>query len=134
MHVLKRLLNIVQADINAFLDKIEKRHSSHRNNKGSSENGYKWDNFKSDNYKSSGYSKTNYSKSQSHDDKLAAYYANLEVPYGSDLNTVKAAWKRLLKKCHPDLYANDPHKKEIATKLASKLNEAYREIEKSYRK
>ena len=134
MHILKRLLNIVQADINAFFDKIEKRHSNPKNKKDASKNGYKWDNFKNNYHKSSDHSKSNYSKSQSQNDKLAAYYANLEVPYGSDLNTVKAAWKRLLKKCHPDLYANDPSKKEIATKLTSKLNEAYREIEKAHKK
>jgi len=32
------------------------------------------------------------------DERLAGYYANLEIPYGSDLHTVRAAWKQMMKK------------------------------------
>ena len=42
------------------------------------------------------------------DPLLARYYANLEIPYGSDLETVDRAWKRLLRKYHPDRHATDP--------------------------
>ncbi|MBN1352630.1 J domain-containing protein [candidate division KSB1 bacterium] len=65
------------------------------------------------------------------DPALAEYYANLEIPYGSDLNSAKAAWKQLLKKYHPDVHSLDPEKRNIATQLTQKLNEAYRAIEKA---
>lgn len=71
------------------------------------------------------------SPAKSVDPELAGYYANLEIPYGSNLMTVKAAWKHLLKKYHPDLHSNDPEKRQIATVLTQKLNEAYHAIEKA---
>lgn len=64
------------------------------------------------------------------DPELAGYYANLEVPYGSDLDTVRQAWKKLLRKYHPDLHSTDPEKRRIATELTQGLNHAYRELEK----
>ena len=65
-----------------------------------------------------------------HDPLLAEYYANLEVPYGSDLETVRRAWKQLLREYHPDLHSGDPEKQEIANKLVQGLNQAYKELEK----
>lgn len=62
---------------------------------------------------------------------LEDYYANLEVPYGSDLETVTRAYRRLMRKYHPDNYADDPEKEEMATRLSQELSVAYRQI-KSY--
>jgi DnaJ-domain-containing protein 1 len=59
-------------------------------------------------------------------------YANLEIPYGSDLKAAKTAWRRLMKRYHPDLHGKDPRKREIATELTRKLTEAYRQIERSF--
>lgn len=64
------------------------------------------------------------------DPQIAQYYANLEVPYGSDLETVRRAWKQLLRQYHPDLHSGDPKKQEIANKLVQGLNHAYKELEK----
>lgn len=64
------------------------------------------------------------------DPTLAKYYANLEVPYGSDLPTVKAAWKQLMRKYHPDLHAKTPEARETAQAITQSLNHAYRELEK----
>jgi DnaJ-domain-containing protein 1 len=67
----------------------------------------------------------------SHQDlELAKYYANLEVPYGSDLETVRHAWKQLVRKYHPDFHSENPEKQEIANKLVQELNHAYKELEK----
>ena len=66
----------------------------------------------------------------SQDPKLAQWYANLEIPYGSDLDTAKKAWRKLMKRYHPDLHGADPEKKAIANELTRKLTEAYRELEK----
>jgi len=65
------------------------------------------------------------------DPVLAGYYANLEIPYGSNIETAKTAWKHLLKKYHPDIHSNDPEKRQIATELTKRLNEAYHAIEKA---
>ncbi|MBI2876433.1 MAG: DnaJ domain-containing protein [Candidatus Tectomicrobia bacterium] len=62
---------------------------------------------------------------------LAQYYANLEVPYGSDLATVRSAWKRMMKKYHPDLHSHNPEKCRTATLLTQRLTEAYQELEKA---
>lgn len=64
------------------------------------------------------------------DPKLAQYYANLEIPYGADLETARRAWKRLLKQCHPDLHANDPEKRRVADELSARLTQAYQELER----
>ncbi len=64
------------------------------------------------------------------DPALARYYANLEVPYGSDITTVRASWKKLLKRYHPDLHSDNPEKQQIAEELVKQLNHAYRELEK----
>jgi DnaJ-domain-containing protein 1 len=61
--------------------------------------------------------------------KLAQYYAQLEVPFGADLAEVKAAYRRLMRKYHPDRYPNDPQKAAMATELTQKLAQAYRELE-----
>ena len=66
------------------------------------------------------------------DPRLAACYANLEIPYGADLETTRRAWKRLLKKYHPDLHAQDPEKRRVANQLTAELTRAYQEIEKTF--
>lgn len=68
------------------------------------------------------------------DPLLAEYYANLEVPYGADLETVRAAWKRLLREYHPDRHSQNPEKQHLANELVQKLNHAYQELEKHLQK
>lgn len=63
------------------------------------------------------------------DPVLAEYYANLELPYGSDLETVRAAWRRMMKKYHPDRHARDDEKRRTADELTARLTRAYRELE-----
>lgn len=56
------------------------------------------------------------------------YYANLEVPFDSDLKTTRNAYRRLMRKYHPDNFANDPEKETQATRLAQELSVAYEAI------
>ncbi|MGL4610600.1 MAG: J domain-containing protein [Trueperaceae bacterium] len=63
------------------------------------------------------------------DARLAGYYRMLELPYGAPLYNVKASYKRLMKKYHPDKYQSD-EQRETATELVKKLNEAYSELVK----
>ena len=68
------------------------------------------------------------------DSQLAGYYANLEIPFGSDLEIVRRAWKRQLKKYHPDLHAKNQEKRQLANELTAELTRAYREIERAFTK
>ena len=63
-----------------------------------------------------------------YDPVLASYYANLELPYGAGLAEVGKAWKRLLRKYHPDLHSRDLEKRKIANELCQGLNRAYNEL------
>jgi DnaJ-domain-containing protein 1 len=67
-------------------------------------------------------------------DPFAKYYANLEIPVGSDRETIKTAWKTQMKKYHPDLHGSDPKKKQIAEELTRQLNEAYRTLDSVFLK
>lgn len=55
-------------------------------------------------------------------------YENLQVPYGSDLDTVKKKYKSLLRKHHPDQFAQDPQLYQRATEITKKLNESFQRI------
>ena len=71
---------------------------------------------------------------QEESDPLARFYANLEIPVGSNRETIKTAWKTQLKKYHPDLHGSDSEKKQIAEELTRKLNEAYRTLDSTFKK
>jgi DnaJ-class molecular chaperone len=77
---------------------------------------------------------SDYHKNAKQDPQLAHCYANLELPYGADLETVRKAWKQLLKQCHPDLHAQDPDKRQTANQLTAELTQAYQELEKALSK
>jgi len=68
------------------------------------------------------------------EDPLAEYYANLEVSPGSDREAVKFAWKRMMKKYHPDLHDSDPEKRKTADELTRRLTESYRILDKELSK
>jgi len=125
MEILKRIQYIIKATINTFLeDKInrvkKKRRPVHE---------YTDDSFFNHHYQETTNQKQHTTRRV--DPNLVGHYAALEIPYGSDLETVTSAWKRLLKKYHPDLYSNDPGKIEIAQKITQGLNEAYATIQKA---
>lgn len=53
------------------------------------------------------------------------WYKTLELEPGVDLQQVRRAYRRLMKQYHPDRFANDPEKLEVATAVTRKLTEAY---------
>ena len=67
-------------------------------------------------------------KSPEQNPVLAAYYANLELPYGADIETVRRSWKRLMKQYHPDMHSTDADKKEVADELCAEFTRAYQEL------
>src|SRR5512137_1520766 len=57
--------------------------------------------------------------------QLRQYYANLELAEGASWQEVKSAYRRLMRRYHPDRHAADPEKARIANELAQKLRVAY---------
>lgn len=57
--------------------------------------------------------------------KIRQAYARLEVPFGSDMPTVRASYRNLMRRYHPDRHASDPERERIATEIAQRLTVAY---------
>lgn len=53
------------------------------------------------------------------------WYKTLEVAPGSDLKTVRRAYRKALLQYHPDKFATDPEKQKAATEITRRLTEAY---------
>lgn len=72
--------------------------------------------------------RTNAGHTGSGEKTIREYYANLEVPYGADLETVKESYRRLMRRYHPDRYANDSDMEELATELSQEITQAYHAV------
>ena len=68
------------------------------------------------------------------DEAIRRAYAALEVPAGSDLETVKRSYRRLMRKYHPDLNAGSSERQRAATDLSQRLTEAYKTLERHLRR
>ncbi len=67
-------------------------------------------------------------------DKVAKAYAALELKPGVDFAEVKAQYRKLMRKYHPDKHAGSPDKEKAAHELTQKLTEAYKTLEQRLRK
>ena len=63
-------------------------------------------------------------------DKEKEYYEILELKYGAPFSQIKAAYKKLLKKYHPDFFRNNEEKYQKAVIISKKINEAYSYFER----
>ena len=61
-------------------------------------------------------------------------YAALEVPAGSDFETVRKSYRALMRKYHPDHHTGSPEKQKAANDVAQGLTAAYKLLEKKLRK
>jgi DnaJ-domain-containing protein 1 len=68
------------------------------------------------------------------DDGVRRAYAALEVPVGSNFETVRKSYRTLMRKYHPDHHSGSPEKQRAATELTQKLTEAYKLLEKRLRR
>jgi DnaJ-domain-containing protein 1 len=68
------------------------------------------------------------------DDAIRRAYSALEIPPGSDFETVRKAYRRLMRKYHPDLHGGSPEAQRAATDLTQRLTESYKLIEKHTRR
>jgi DnaJ-domain-containing protein 1 len=62
---------------------------------------------------------------------MAQLYAQLECPYGADLNTVRKQYRSLMLKYHPDMHSRNAEKQRLATELSQRLTAAYNELRRS---
>ena len=62
------------------------------------------------------------------DESLRQDFKNLEVPFGSDIETVRRSYKELILKYHPDKFASDPEKQRTALEITKKINESFDRI------
>jgi hypothetical protein len=62
------------------------------------------------------------------DEALRRDYATLEVPFGSDIETVRASYKRLILLHHPDRQGGDPERQKAALETTKRINESFERI------
>jgi DnaJ-domain-containing protein 1 len=68
------------------------------------------------------------------DDAIRKAYGALEVPAGSDFETVRRSYRRLMRKFHPDLHGGTQEKQRTATDVTQRLTQAYKTLEKHLRR
>jgi hypothetical protein len=61
-------------------------------------------------------------------ESLRPDYANLEVPFGADIETVRRSYKRLVLHYHPDRHAGSSEKLRVATEITKKVNQSFERI------
>jgi len=59
------------------------------------------------------------------DTEVRRWYANLELPYGAPSAEVRAAYRRLMRRYHPDMHHGNPEAEKAATELSQALRRAY---------
>ena len=67
-------------------------------------------------------------------DPITRAYASLEVKPGSDFDTVRKAYRGMMRKYHPDRHTSSPEKQKAANELAQKLTDAYKTLERHLRR
>ena len=66
--------------------------------------------------------------SPTNEDKKARFYAILGLPLDASSQEVKQAYKKLVKRCHPDLFFDNPPLRQKAQEILTKINQAYDEL------
>lgn len=112
-----KFVRVMRANLNDLLDRIKEFDDPERSGSGSG-------------FEHIGNDTPSFTPPRSeHDKTLRDYYANLEVEYGADMETVKASYRRLMRKYHPDKFSSDPQMEDLSTKLSQELTRAYRAVE-----
>lgn len=122
MSIIKRLSNIIKSNINDFVDNVKSPQI---------------DSIQTEfvDYQDNPTENTTQTyQTITPDKKEIEYYANLELPYGASFSDIKKSYRTLLKKYHPDLYAQDDENKKIAEKITLKLNESMNYFEEKFSK
>ena len=70
-------------------------------------------------------------RSSPEEGEVARCYVVLDCPIGADLQTVRRAYHRLVRRVHPDLQSGDLARQRGATELTTRLTRAYETLEKA---
>ncbi len=68
------------------------------------------------------------SNSPTHEERKARFYSILGLPLNASRQEVKQAYKQLVKRCHPDLFFDNPPLRQKAQEILTKINQAYDEL------
>ncbi|MGF1533902.1 MAG: J domain-containing protein [Bernardetiaceae bacterium] len=60
------------------------------------------------------------------------YYRLLELAPNASMEEIKAAYRKMMKKYHPDRFPNDPTRQKAAVELTQKINVAYSYFKKKH--
>ena len=107
MTIRNRLWNLARAEMNGLLDRVGDRLRGAR-----------------DSFEPEG-DDTGENDELDADEQLRQYYANLELAPGASWHEVKSAYRRLMRRYHPDRHHSDPEKAKVANELSQKLRVAY---------
>ena len=131
MSIFRRIYTIAKAEVNSRLrpnaENVSTRTAGDSDDaEGSSSKSRRWHESENQQH-GNNHKKSNDSSANPH---IAEWYAVLEIPVGSDLETAQKAWKKLLRQYHPDKHASDPEKAKVAHGVSQQLNQAYDGLKK----
>lgn len=59
---------------------------------------------------------------------ILRHFAALEISPTRDTEAIKSAWKKMMRRYHPDLFHGDDKKREVAVELSARITQAYQEL------
>ena len=119
--ILRRIKNIVEAQIGSYLTKEAGNEADYGD----------WEQRVHD---SAHYTQDTRDTSNTKPSMEEQYYANLELAQGSNFEQIKQQYRKLMKSYHPDRFADDPQKQQVAKTIAQQMNEAYNYFEDKFNK
>src|SRR5262245_233227 len=66
-------------------------------------------------------------------DDYSRHYAILRITHNTDWKTLRARYKRLIGKWHPDRFQSDAPERELAEEHSKQITLAYQALERYYR-
>ena len=66
--------------------------------------------------------------------QLEKYFQILELPSDSSFTQVKSAYRRLMRKYHPDFHRGSPEKHRAAVEVSQSLTDAYNNLERALKR
>ncbi|OHD13424.1 MAG: hypothetical protein A2Y41_01010 [Spirochaetes bacterium GWB1_36_13] len=126
LKVLDKKIHLLQTELNEKLKLRKELEDKLQTAKHKEKNQYNYENY--ENYFHNERKNQRYDNDD-YQEKIARCYAAMEIPFGSNLEEVKKAYRTLLKKYHPDFFGTDPDKQKTANLLCQRLTEIYKELE-----
>jgi|GEM_PF-1135241 len=144
MGIKDRLKFIARTYIHSFLESTSSREGSQPDVEFVDEDGFRkmsdeeferqWEEFQKEQHRSRANQQASDEYSPPHKRRpgertIEQCYKNLECPVGADLKTVRTHFRRLIKRFHPDLHADNKRDQEAANRISQILTECYQQLE-----